>query len=90
MPDVSLQLASLVAQETPIRAKPRTKEEKRKTYRLQSLCPVIPSTSALPAGTSAVSGLAAGDVGVIGGVSLLSHRKVRCRVTGKKGELRVE
>lgn len=58
------------------RAKPNTRlEQKRKgpTYRLKSLCPLVPaSLPALP--LAAVAGLAAGDIGVIRGV-LLGHRE---------------
>ena len=42
------------------------------TYRLQSLCPVIPASSSPLA--AAAAGLAAGDVRVVGGV-LLRHRE---------------
>ena len=48
--------------------------EKRVTYRLKSLCPLVPA-SLTTRPLAAVAGLAAGDVGVIRGV-LLGHREV--------------
>lgn len=53
------------------RRPPRQGDEHPKgTYRLQSLCAVIPTSSSMAAAT----GLAAGDVRIIGGV-LLRHRE---------------